>query len=332
MKIGNVNFGELPIILAPLEDVTDSPFRKVCKEFGADLVVSEFISSEGLIRDAKKSLGKLSFNEAERPIAIQIFGHDIDSMREAALLVQEAKPDIIDINFGCPVRKVINKGGGADLLRDIPRMIGITKAVVEATNLPVTVKTRLGWDEESKNIVDITERLQECGIQAITIHGRTRAQMYKGLADWTLIGEVKQNPHIQIPVIGNGDVDSPEKAKLMFERYGVDAIMIGRAAVGNPWLFKQIRSFLDKGVTIEEPGLEERFRVCKAHLLNAIGQKGERRAILEMRKHYAGYFKALPYFKEYRLQLLTCNSFREIEALFNKLILPNKAIGLKPGQ
>jgi tRNA-dihydrouridine synthase B len=320
MKIGNADIGSRPLILAPLEDVTDSSFRMVCRQHGADMVVTEFISSEGLIRDAKKSHNKLVFNESERPIAIQIFGHDPEAMRQAALLAEQANPEMIDINFGCPVRKVINKGGGADLLRDVPRMLRITKAVVAATKLPVTVKTRLGWDEESKNIVEIAEQLQDCGIAAITIHGRTRAQMYKGVADWTLIGAVKNNPAMHIPVIGNGDIDSPEKAKLMFDQYGVDAIMIGRAAVGNPWLFRQIRSFLDNGVHIDGPGLAERIEVCKTHLWHAIAQKGERRAILEMRKHYSGYFKALPHFKEYRLQLLTCNSFKEIENVFVRLM------------
>jgi nifR3 family TIM-barrel protein len=320
MKIGKIDLGNRPLILAPLEDVTDSSFRLVCRQHGADMVVTEFISSEGLIRDAKKSHNKLIFNETERPIAIQIFGHNAEAMRQAAILAEQARPEVIDINFGCPVRKVINKGGGADLLRDVPRMLNITKAVISATRLPVTVKTRLGWDEESKNIVEIAEQLQDCGIAAITIHGRTRAQMYKGVADWTLIGAVKNNPAMHIPVIGNGDIDSPEKAKLMFDQYGVDGIMIGRAAVGNPWLFRQIRSFLDSGVRIDGPSLAERIEVCKTHLMHAIAQKGERRAILEMRKHYSGYFKALPHFKEHRLQLLTCNSFNEIENVFIKLL------------
>jgi tRNA-dihydrouridine synthase B len=320
MKIGNVELGNKPLILAPLEDVTDSPFRMVCKEFGADMVVTEFISSEGLIRDAVKSHKKLVFNEAERPIAIQIFGHDPEAMRQAALLAEQANPDVIDINFGCPVRKVINKGGGADLLRDVPRMLNISKAVVNSTKLPVTVKTRLGWDEESKNIVEIAEQLQDCGIAAITIHGRTRAQMYKGVADWTLIGEVRNNQAMKIPVIGNGDVDSPEKAKLMFERYGVDGIMIGRAAVGNPWLFNKIKRYFEDGSYPEDPVLEERISVCRTHLQNAIAQKGERRAVLEMRKHYTGYFKALPHFKKYRMQLLTCNTFEEVTRIFINLL------------
>lgn len=324
MKIGNVDLGDKPLLLAPLEDVTDSPFRLICRQFGADMVVTEFISSEGLIRDAVKSQSKLVFNEVERPIAIQIFGHDAAAMREATLLADQANPDLIDINFGCPVRKVISKGGGADLLRDMPRMIKITEAVVQSTKLPVTVKTRLGWDEGSKNIVEIALRLQDCGIAAITIHGRTRAQMYKGTADWTLIGEVKNHQAIHMPVIGNGDVNSPEKAKQMFDTYQVDGIMIGRAAIGNPWLFQQTKSYLQQGVISENPDIGERVRVCRKHLQNAIEIKGERRAILEMRKHYSGYFKALPHFKKHRLQLLTCTSMEEIERIFGQLLSNNE--------
>lgn len=320
MKIGTTEIGEKPLILAPLEDVTDSAFRLLCRKFGADMVVTEFISSEGLIRDAEKSLKKLVFEETERPVAIQIFGHDPESMRKAAIMAQQANPDIIDINFGCPVRKVTMKGGGADLLRDLPRMEAITKAVVKAVSIPVTVKTRLGWDEGSKNIVEIARRMQDCGIAAITIHGRTRAQMYKGVADWTLIGEVKCNPAMHIPVIGNGDVDSPQKAKQMFEQYNVDGVMIGRAAIGNPWLFGQCREFLRSGVIIPAPGLEERIKICKSHLENAIAVKGERRAILEMRKHYSGYFRMIPHFKSHRLKILTCNTYNEILRTFDKLL------------
>jgi len=320
MKIGDSELGQKPLLMAPLEDVTDSAFRRLCREFGADMVVTEFISSEGLIRDAKKSRSKLFFSEEERPISIQIFGHDPDSMREAAILAQQANPDFIDINFGCPVRKVTMKGGGADLLRDVPRMTAITKAVAGATKLPVTVKTRLGWDEQSKNIVEIAERLQDCGIAAITIHGRTRAQMYKGMADWTLIGEVKNNPAMHIPVIGNGDVDSPEKAEQMFENYGVDAVMIGRAAIGNPWLFERARQYLDAGKYDPPPGLEERVKICRKHLLSAAELKGERQAILEMRKHYSGYFRAIPYFKNVRLKMLTCNNLEELEQIFQQLL------------
>ncbi|HHN47447.1 MAG TPA: tRNA dihydrouridine synthase DusB [Bacteroidales bacterium] len=320
MKIAHVDLGEKPLLLAPLEDVTDSAFRLLCRKFGADMVVTEFISSEGLIREAEKSHHKLLFNEAERPIAIQIFGHDPESMRQATIMAESANPDFIDINFGCPVRKVTMKGGGADLLRDVPRMVAITKSVAGATRLPVTVKTRLGWDEGSKNIVDIAERLQDCGIVAITIHGRTRAQLYKGLADWTLIGEVKNNPAMHIPVIGNGDVDSPEKAKKMFDTYGVDAVMIGRAAIGNPWLFGHIKNYLNTGINVPLPGLEERVRVCREHLYNAVKLKGERRAILEMRKHYSGYFRAIPYFKKVRLKILTCNNLEELDSIFERIL------------
>lgn len=320
MKIGNLDLGNNPIILAPLEDVTDSAFRLLCRQFGANMVFTEFISSEGLIRDAQKSRRKMIFDEAERPIAIQIFGHDPESMRQAAILASEEKPDVIDINFGCPVRKVTMKGGGSDLMRDVPRMISITKAVVSACNIPVTVKTRLGWDEESKNIVEIAEKLQDCGIAAITIHGRTRSQMYKGKADWTLIGEVKHNPKMKIPVIGNGDIDSPETALQKFRDYGVDGIMIGRAAIGNPWIFKHVRAFLDEGILYDPPTFAERIHVCRNHLINAIQNKGERQAILELRKHYSGYFKAIPHFKTIRMQMLTCTSIQELNSLFDLLL------------
>lgn len=320
MKIGNLDLGKNPIILAPLEDVTDSAFRLLCRQFGANMVVTEFISSEGLIRDAQKSQRKMTFDEAERPIAIQIFGHDPESMRQAAILASEEKPDVIDINFGCPVRKVTMKGGGSDLMRDVPRMISITKAVVSACNIPVTVKTRLGWDEKSKNIVEIAEKLQDCGIAAITIHGRTRSQMYKGKADWTLIGEVKHNPTMKIPVIGNGDIDSPETALQKFKDYGVDGIMIGRAAIGNPWIFKHVRAFLDEGISYDPPTFAERIHVCRNHLINAIQNKGERQAILELRKHYSGYFKAIPHFKAIRMQMLTYNRIHELNRMFEALL------------
>lgn len=327
MKIGSIDLGEKPVILAPLEDVTDSAFRLLCRQFGADMVVTEFVSSEGLIRDAAKSHNKLSFCEAERPIAIQIFGHDPESMRKAAIMATAANPDIIDINFGCPVRKVTMKGGGSDLMRDVPRMISITKAIVSATHLPVTVKTRLGWDERLKNIVEIAEKLQDCGIAAITIHGRTRSQMYKGQADWTLIGEVKNNPQMKIPIIGNGDIESAEMALKMFQLYGVDGIMIGRAAIGNPWLFRQVRSFIDKGILPEMPSLEERISICRKHLFSAIEKKGERQAILELRKHYSGYFKAISHFKAMRLQMLTCNTFSELDILFTRLLEDISKVG-----
>jgi len=321
MKIGDIDFGKRPLILAPLEDITDASYRIICRQHGADLVVTEFISSEGLIRDARKSQSKLFYYEEERPLSIQIFGHDPDSMAEAARIATEAKPDIIDINFGCPVRKVTMKGGGADLLRDVPRMIAIVKKVLQATNLPVTVKTRIGWDEQTRNIVDIAERLQDCGIAAITIHGRTRAQMYKGVADWSLIGEVKNNPAMKIPVIGNGDVNSPEKAKEMFDIYNVDGVMIGRAAIGNPWIFRQSRCYLETGNYESSIPVGERIKVCRIHLRNAIELKGEKRAIIEMRKHYSGYFRGLPHFKEHRLKLLTCLNYDEIETFFEELLI-----------
>jgi len=320
MKIGDVDLGNKPIILAPMEDITDAAFRLLCRQFGASMVVTEFISSEGLVRDALKSRRKMVFDEAERPIAIQIFGHDPESMQRAAMIASEANPDVIDINFGCPVSKVTMKGGGSDLMRDVPRMINITKAVVSACKIPVTVKTRLGWDEKTKNIVTIAEKLQDCGIAAITIHGRTRSQMYKGKADWRLIGEVKRNPKMNIPVIGNGDVDSHETALEKFREYGVDGIMIGRAAIGNPWVFKQVRAFLDEGFLSDQPTFAERIHVCRNHLLNAIRNKGERQAILELRKHYSGYFKAIPHFKTIRMQMITCAGIHDLNNLFNSLL------------
>ncbi|MGB4205509.1 MAG: tRNA dihydrouridine synthase DusB [Bacteroidales bacterium] len=324
MKIGSIDLGLQPLLLAPLEDITDSPFRQLCKGYGADMVFTEFISSEGLTRKAAKSFNKLDFDETERPVAIQIFGHDPEAMRQAAILAAKAEPDSIDINFGCPVKKVISKGGGADLLRDIPRMISITKAVTNAVNLPVTVKTRLGWDEQSKNIVEIAEKLQDCGIAAIIIHGRTRAQLYKGIADWTLIGKVKNNPAMKIPVIGNGDIDSPQKAKQMFDDFGVDGIMIGRAAIGNPWIFKQIKTFLTSGEIPDVPDINERISVCRTHLIISVALKGERRAILEMRRHYSGYFRTLPRFKAHRIKLLTLNSLDEILSLFDQISQENQ--------
>ncbi len=320
MKIGETDLGIKPLLLAPLEDITDSSFRLLCRKFGADMVFTEFVSSEGLVRDASKSYNKLNFNEGERPIAIQIFGHDPCAMKKAAKLAAQKNPDVIDINFGCPVRKVTTKGGGADLLRDIPRMISITKSVVSAVNLPVTVKTRLGWDEGSKNIVEIAERLQDCGIAAITIHGRTRAQLYKGVSDWTLIGKVKDNPSMKIPVIGNGDVDCPQKAKQMFDEYGIDGIMIGRAAIGNPWIFKQVRNYLNLGILTGIPGMQERVSVCKSHLISSVALKGERQSVLEMRKHYSGYFRSLPHFKDLRMKLLTLQSVDDILLLLDKLL------------
>jgi len=322
MKIGNADLGEFPVILAPLEDITDSAFRTICRRHGADMVYTEFVSSEALVRSAVKSSNKMAFDESERPIGIQIFGNDVEAMKNAALLAEVQKPELIDINFGCPVRKVAMKGAGAGLLNNIPLMVSITREVVNAVKLPVTVKTRLGWDENSKEIVYIAEKLQDEGIKAITIHGRTRAQMYNGEADWTLIGEVKSNPRMHIPVIGNGDITSAEKAVEMFRRYGVDGIMIGRAAIGNPWIFNAVKAYLYRGEIIDSPGLPERINVCLDHLRLAIQKKGEHKGIIEMRKHYAGYFKGLPGFKKIRMEMLTRKSYAEIEEILLNLTRP----------
>lgn len=305
---------DFPLYLAPMEEVTDPSFRHLCKDFGADVLISEFISSDALSREVEKSIRKMHFDEDERPFGIQIFGHDEDSLISAARLAESAQPDFIDINWGCPVKKVVSKGAGSAILKDIPKMIRLTKAVVEAVNLPVTVKTRLGWEENDKPIVEAAEMLQDVGIKALTIHGRTRSQMYSGTADWTLIGEVKNNPRMTIPIIGNGDIDSPGKAVEYKKRYGVDAVMIGRAAIGNPWIFKQIKDFL-KGVEPSYPDYEERVRICLKHLQLSKDWKGERTAILEMRKHYANYFKGIPHFKERKIKLmsaLTIDECREI--------------------
>ncbi|HNM30811.1 MAG TPA: tRNA dihydrouridine synthase DusB [Chitinophagales bacterium] len=303
-RIGNIELPEFPLLLAPMEDVSDPPFRVLCKEQGADLMYTEFISTEGLIRHAEKSTKKLEFYEAERPIGIQIFGADIDVMKGCAQIVEEAGPDLLDINFGCPVKKVVCKDAGAGILKDIPRMVRLTAEIVKATKLPVTVKTRLGWDDNSKNIMEVAERLQDIGIKALTIHGRTRAQMYKGSADWTLIGAVKNNPRIQIPIFGNGDVDTPEKALEMKNTYGVDGIMIGRAAIGHPWVFREIKYFLNTGEHLAAPTMEERVEVCKKHLLKSVEWKGEVLGILEMRRHYTNYFKGIPNIKSYRNELV----------------------------
>jgi tRNA-dihydrouridine synthase B len=312
VSIGNIECGTFPLILAPMEDVTDSPFRSICKSFGADLLVTEFISSEGLIRDAAKSRAKLMFGEEERPIGIQIFGHDIDSMIRATQLAGEAEPDFIDINFGCPVKKVVIKGAGAALMNDVPKMIRLTKEVVKSTSLPVTVKTRLGWDESSRNIVEVSEMLQDTGIKAISIHGRTRAQLYGGKADWTLIGEVKNNSRMKIPVFGNGDISNAQIAKRMKDLYGVDGLMIGRAAIGNPWIFSEIKSLLEDGVLPAAPTLEERIRILNLHLSREIEEKGEQYAMLEIRKFYSGYFRDLPDFKKHRMKLMETSTRDEI--------------------
>ncbi|MFI3292102.1 MAG: tRNA dihydrouridine synthase DusB [Rikenellaceae bacterium] len=305
MKIGDIELGEQPLFLAPMEDVTDPSFRYMCKGFGADVVYTEFISADGLIRDAWKSRAKLNIDDGERPVGIQIYGNQIEPMVEAARIAASVKPDIIDINFGCPVKKIAGRGAGSGMMRDVPLMVEMTRQIVEAVDIPVTVKTRLGWDEESKNIEDIAIRLQDVGIQALTIHGRTRAQMYRGEADWTLIGAVKNNPLIKIPIIGNGDIDSGERAREMFDRYGVDGVMVGRATYGRPWIFKEIRHFLSTGEHMAQPSVVERVKIAHEHLSKSIEVKGEKVGILEMRRHLSNYFKGLPDFKATRLKLVT---------------------------
>lgn len=304
VKIGELEIGEFPLLLAPMEDVSDPPFRAVCKENGADVMYTEFISSEGLIRDAAKSVQKLDIYDYERPIGIQIFGDKIESMRECAAIVEQANPDILDINYGCPVKKVACKGAGAGILQDIPKMVKMTEEIVKQVNLPVTVKTRLGWDENTKYIVEVAERLQDIGIKAISIHGRTRKQMYKGEADWSLIGEVKNNPRIHIPVFGNGDIDSPEKALEYKNKYGVDGVMIGRAAIGYPWIFNEIKHYFKTGEHLSLPTIEDRIDVCKRHLKFSVEWKGERQGVLEMRRHYTNYFKGISHFKPFRARLV----------------------------
>ena len=298
-----------------MEDVTDPSFRYLCKIYGADFMYTEFISSDGLIRDGEKSVKKLDIYDFERPIGIQLYGHLINAMVEAALIAEAAKPELIDLNFGCPVKKIANRGAGAGMLRNIPLMIAMTEAIVRAVRLPVTVKTRIGWDDESRNIVETAERLQDTGISALTIHGRTRAQLYKGSADWTLIGEVKNNTRMKIPVIGNGDIDSPEKAKEMFDKYGVDGIMIGRATVGRPWIFRNIKHFLETGEILPEPTVSEKADLALLHLEKSLEFKVGIRAIYEMRRHLSNYFKGLPHFKETRLKLLTLTEPDQIKDL-----------------
>jgi nifR3 family TIM-barrel protein len=319
IKIGNIELPDFPLLLAPMEDVSDPPFRAVCKANGADLMYTEFVSSEGLIRNAAKSKQKLDIYEAERPIGVQLFGSEIESMREAAIIATQTNPDLIDINYGCPVKQVACKGAGAALLQDIPKMVKMTKAIVDSTPLPVTVKTRLGWDENSKNIIEVAERLQDVGIKALTIHGRTRVQMYKGAADWTLIAKVKENPRIHIPIFGNGDVDSPQKALSMKNLYGVDGIMIGRASIGYPWIFNEIKHFLKTNELLPPPTISDRIYVCRKHLLEAVKWKGEKLGILEMRRHYANYFKGINHFKEFRIKLVTANTLSEIENLLEEI-------------
>ena len=305
VKIGDIELGEFPLLLAPMEDVSDPPFRALCKENGADLMYTEFISSEGLIRDAAKSIQKLDIFEYERPIGIQIFGNDIESMRQATELTTQANPDIIDINYGCPVKKVACKGSGAGILQDIPKMVRMTAEIVKSTHLPVTVKTRLGWDESTKYIVEVAERLQDVGIKAISIHGRTRKQMYKGEADWSLIADVKNNARMYIPVFGNGDVDTPEKALENKNRFGVDGVMIGRASIGYPWIFNEIKHYMKTGEHLPHPTIEMRVEAAKKHLEMSLQWKGEKLGVMEMRRHYSNYFKGLSHLKEYKIKLVT---------------------------
>ena len=319
MKIGGITLREKPVLLAPMEDITDPSFRMICKSFGADLMYTEFISSDGLIRDGEKSLKKLDIYPQERPVGIQIYGHLIDAMVEAAKIAENAKPDLIDINFGCPVKKIANRGAGSGMMRDVPLMVAMTDAIVKTVKLPVTAKTRLGWDENSKNVAEIAERLQDVGIQAITIHGRTRSQFYKGEADWTLIGEVKNNPRITIPVIGNGDITNAVEAKDKFDKYGVDAIMIGRASVGRPWIFKEVKHYLDTGELLPEPTITEKVDLALLHLGKSIDFKEGNRSIFEMRRHFSNYFKGLPHFKETRLRLLTTLDTDEIKAILEEV-------------
>lgn len=312
MRIGNLELGEKPLFLAPMEDVTDPSFRYLCKHYGADVVYTEFVASEGLIRDCKKSFKKLQLFDFERPAAIQLYGHQIESMVEAAKMAEEANPDFIDLNFGCPVKKIANRGAGAGMLRNIPLMLEMTEAIVKAVKTPVTVKTRLGWDDDSKIIVELAEQLQDTGIQALAIHGRTRQQMYKGEADWTLIGKVKNNPRMRIPIIGNGDIKDAQTAKNAFDTYGVDAIMIGRATVGRPWIFKEIKDYLEKGEVMKPLTIKEKVDLAKLHLEKSIEWKGEPRGVFEIRRHLSNYFKGLPHFKEIRMKLVTLLDVQEI--------------------
>ncbi|MEN2801429.1 tRNA dihydrouridine synthase DusB [Capnocytophaga sputigena] len=318
--IGNIDLGEFPLLLAPMEDVSDPPFRRLCKMHGADMLYSEFISSEGLIRDAIKSRQKLDIFDYERPVGIQIFGGDEEAMALSAKIVATVNPDLVDINFGCPVKKVVSKGAGAGVLKDIDLMVRLTKAVVNSTDLPVTVKTRLGWDEQSINIEEVAERLQDVGISALTIHARTRSQMYKGHSDWSYIAKVKNNPRMHIPIFGNGDIDSPEKALEYRNKYGIDGIMIGRAAIGYPWIFNEIKHYFATGELLPSPTIADRVEAAKNHLLWSVEWKGERQGVVEMRRHYANYFKGIPNFKEHRHKLVTLDASQEVvKALDNVL-------------
>jgi nifR3 family TIM-barrel protein len=323
-QIGNISLPSFPLLLAPMEDVSDPPFRAVCKDNGADLMYTEFISSEGLIRDAIKSKQKLDIFDYERPVGIQIFGGDEAAMAMSARIVDAVNPDLLDINFGCPVKKVVSKGAGAAVLKDVDLMVRLTKACVRSTDLPVTVKTRLGWDDSSRNIVEVAERLQDAGIKALAIHGRTRSQLYKGEADWRLIAEVKNNPRIHIPIFGNGDIDSPEKALEYKNRYGVDGIMIGRAAIGYPWIFDEIKYYLNTGEHLPPPTIDQRVRAIKKHLQRSLEWKGATLGMLEMRRHYANYLKGLPNIKEYRMRLVT---LKEPEPIYELLEEINETYG-----
>ncbi|MBZ0100074.1 MAG: tRNA dihydrouridine synthase DusB [Taibaiella sp.] len=328
VRIGKIELGEFPLLLAPMEDVSDPPFRAVCKEHGADLMFTEFISSEGLIRDAIKSRQKLDIFEEERPVGIQIFGGDEEAMAMAASIVDTTNPDLVDINFGCPVKKVVCKGAGAAVLKDVGLMVRLTQAVIKSTSLPVTVKTRLGWDDGSKNIEEVAERLQDIGVRALSIHGRTRVQMYKGDADWRLIAKVKDNPRISIPIFGNGDIDSPQKALEYKNRYGVDGIMIGRAAIGYPWIFREIKHYMATGEILPPPSLDERLAACRKHLHGSVQWKGERLGLLEMRRHYANYLKGLSHIKEFRTRLVTADNLQELEAIFDDIRMYYEGVAL----
>ena len=321
MKIDQIELGKYPVLLAPMEDVTDLGFRLMCKEFGADLVYTEFVSSDALIRQVNKSMQKLNISDEERPVAIQIYGRDVDSMTEAARIVETVKPDIIDLNFGCPVKRVAGKGAGAGMLQNVPLMLDIVRSVVNAVNTPVTVKTRLGWDESSKIIVDLAEQLQDCGIKALTIHGRTRAQMYTGEADWTLIGEVKNNPRMHIPIIGNGDITTPERAKECFDRYGVDAVMIGRASFGRPWIFREVKHYLETGEHLPSLTFDERMDILREQVMRSVARLDERRGILHIRRHLAAtpLFKGLPDFKQLRIAMLRAETVEELFEIFEQI-------------
>lgn len=321
MKIRNIDLGEKPVLLAPMEDVTDPAFRLLCKEFGADMVYTEFVSSDALIRSVGKTMLKLNISDAERPVAIQVYGKDTDTMVEAARIIEEANPDIIDINFGCSVKRVAGKGAGAGMLQNVPKMLEMTRAIVDAVKVPVTVKTRLGWDADHKIIVDLAEQLQDCGIEALTIHGRTRAQMYTGEADWTLIGEVKKNPRMRIPIIGNGDVTTPERAKECFEKYGVDAIMIGRASFGRPWIFKEVKHYLQTGELLPPLSFKWRMDVLRREIADSVNLLDERRGILHVRRHLAAspLFKGIPNFKETRIAMLRAETVEDLNNILNHI-------------